>query len=72
MPLLRFFIHIGTLLQQLGIQVGMAFCRGYKADGTVTMFMVVLLDKHADPPPGGKEAFKRLASISWPVFHSLE
>ncbi len=50
----------------------MAFCRGNEFDSAVAMFLVVPVNKHAYPLPGGKEALKRPARVGWPVFHRLE
>ena len=62
MPFLRGFID----LTAASAQARMALCRPHKADGTVPMFIVVPVDKPADPLPGCSEFFERPPRIARP------
>ena len=70
MLLARQRIDPGTLLEQGAVQARMTLGWRHKADGAVTVLVVVPVRQLSDPTPRGQQAFKRAHRHLRAVFQS--
>ena len=72
MLLARHRIDLGTLLEQGAVQAQMTLGWAHKADGAVTVLVVVPVRQLCDPTPRGQQAFKPANRHLRKVFQTSE